>query len=610
MKDTIHHLPLRRALLYAFLAGVWIIGSDWLLAQLVGDVAQSHLLQTVKGWFFIIVTTIFLYYVLHKDLSKLQREIDTRTATEEALRDSEARLIRAQHVAKMGDFTWDLETGQVSWSHGIYDLLGYDRSEVIDPDFVQDHIHHPDDRDRVKKWLTNTLQSDATTLSANEYRVIRKDGSIVHLRTQGVLERRPGKKPRLFATVVDITDHVKATQEREKLQQQVIQAQKMESVGRLAGGIAHDFNNILSVVMGYTELALAKVDKHAPVHDYLSEVLNASRRSTDITRQLLAFARRQPIDPKLLDLNRSIEGMLKMLRRLIGEHIVLTWKPGEDLGMIMIDPSQIDQLLANLCINARDAVDGGGTIMIETGQVFLDDAYCAAHPTFTPGDYVSLTVSDNGCGMDRDTLKNLFEPFFTTKAEGHGTGLGLATVFGIVKQNNGFIDVYSEPGHGATFKIYLPRHEEAADLSEGNETQPVDVRGTETVLVVEDAQAILKLTERMLSQLGYRVLTALHPHEAIALAKHQQQDIHLLLTDVIMPDMNGPELASQVQQDQPAMKILFMSGYTASMLIDRGLLKAEQQFIAKPFSKQQLAERIRHTLTAQSQGSRNLQAHD
>jgi CheY-like chemotaxis protein len=266
--------------------------------------------------------------------------------------------------------------------------------------------------------------------------------------------------------------------------------------------------------------------------------------------------------------------------------------------MIMIDPSQIDQLLANLCINARDAVDGGGTIIIETGQVFLDDAYCAAHPTFTPGDYVSLTVSDNGCGMDRDTLKNLFEPFFTTKEEGHGTGLGLATVFGIVKQNNGFIDVYSEPGQGATFKIYLPRHEGAAGQREGSETQPKDVRGTETVLVVEDAQAILKLTERMLSQLGYRVLTAAHPHEAIALAKHHEQDVHLLLTDVIMPDMNGPELASQVQQDQPAMKILFMSGYTASMLVDRGLLEAEQHFIAKPFSKQQLAEKIRHTLTA------------
>ncbi len=598
MKDTAHHLPLRRALLYACLAGVWIVGSDWLLAQLAGDMAQSHLLQTVKGWFFVIVTTIFLYYVLHKDLSKLQQEIDTRTTAEEALRDSEARLIRAQHVAKMGDFIWDLETGQISWSHGIYDLLGYDRSEVIDLDFVQDHVHHPDDRERVKQWLTGTLQSDATTLPANEYRVIRKDGAIVHLRTQGVLERRPGKKPRVFATVVDITDHVNATQEREKLQQQVTQAQKMESVGRLAGGIAHDFNNILSVVMGYTELALAKVNKQDPVHDYLSEVLNASRRSTDITRQLLAFARRQPIDPKLLDLNRSIEGMLKMLRQLIGEHIVLTWKPGEDLGMIMIDPSQIDQLLANLCINARDAVDGGGTIIIETGQVLLDDAYCAAHPTFTPGDYVSLTVSDNGCGMDRDTLKNLFEPFFTTKEEGHGTGLGLATVFGIVKQNNGFIDVYSEPGQGATFKIYLPRHEGAAGQREDSETQPKDVRGTETVLVVEDAQAILKLTERMLSQLGYRVLTAAHPHEAIALAKHHEQDVHLLLTDVIMPDMNGPELASQVQQDQPAMKILFMSGYTASMLVDRGLLEAEQHFIAKPFSKQQLAEKIRHTLTA------------
>jgi len=387
----------------------------------------------------------------------------------------------------------------------------------------------------------------------------------------------------------DITD-------LKKMEAQLSQAQKMESIGRLAGGVAHDFNNMLSVIIGNAELIMANMAPNDPIHGNLSEIFSAARRSADVTRQLLAFARKQTITPKVLDLNRTIESMLKMLRRLIGEDIDLAWLPGADVWPVRMDPSQIDQILANLCVNARDAITDVGKITIETRTATIDSAYCAEHPDVVAGDFVLLAVSDDGSGMDKETISHLFEPFFTTKEIGKGTGLGLATIFGIVKQNNGFINVYSEPGHGSTFKIYLPRNLTKTESLEKKTSDKINLDGTETILLVEDEPSILKMTQMMLERMGYNVLVAGTPGEATALAREHAGEIHLLMTDVVMPEMNGRDLARNLLSLYPDLKRLFMSGYTADVIAHHGVLDDGVAFIQKPFSMADLSEKLREVL--------------
>jgi PAS domain S-box-containing protein len=382
-----------------------------------------------------------------------------------------------------------------------------------------------------------------------------------------------------------------------RLAAQYQQAQKMESVGRLAGGVAHDYNNMLSVIIGYTELALDRVDPADPLHADLEEIARAARRSTEITRQLLTFARKQIISPRVLDVNETVESMLRMLRRLIGESIELVWLPGEELWPVEMDPVQVDQILVNLGINARDAIADVGRVTIETRPVTVDPAYCAEHPGFIPGDFVMLAVSDNGCGMDRETLDNIFEPFFTTKEENQGTGLGLATVYGIVRQNGGFINVYSEPGQGTIFKIYLPRHAGGAEPAAADPTAEIPTgRQGETVLLVEDEPAILKMGRKMLEMQGYRVLASSTPGEALKTAGEHQGEIHLLITDVVMPQMNGRELADRLLALSPGIKTLFMSGYTANVIAHSGVLEKGVNFIQKPFSLKELGGMVRAAL--------------
>ncbi len=394
-----------------------------------------------------------------------------------------------------------------------------------------------------------------------------------------------------------ITERERAKEEREKLREQLAQSQKMESVGRLAGGVAHDFNNMLGVILGHAELALDRVDPMDPIYADLHEIRKAAERSADLTRQLLAFARKQTVAPKVFDLNETVEGMLKMLRRLIGEDIDLAWLPGQNAESVKMDPSQLDQLLANLCVNARDAIGDTGRIVIETGAAMIDDAYCADYADVVPGDYAVLTVSDDGCGMAPEMLAHLFEPFFTTKETGKGTGLGLATVYGIVKQNKGFINVYSEPSHGTTFKVFLPRHSgDPVAMAKDVGADPA-VRGSETILVVEDEPAILKLTARLLQKLGYTVVSASTPGEAIRLATNYPGEIHLLITDVIMPQMNGRDLAQHLVSLHPQLKRLFMSGYTANVIAHHGVLDDGVHFIRKPFTGNELAAKVRETLT-------------
>jgi len=401
-----------------------------------------------------------------------------------------------------------------------------------------------------------------------------------------------------YITVVsaDVTHRKQNEKEKARLEGQLRQAQKMEAVGRLAGGVAHDFNNMLNVIIGHADMAMEDVDPSQPIYEGLKEIKRAGDRSADLTRQLLAFARKQTVSPKVLNLNRAVESITRMLHRLIGEDIDLIWLPGQDLWPVKVDPGQTDQILANLCVNARDAIASVGKITIETGNAAFDEAYCRDHPGFTPGKYVLLAVSDDGYGMAPETLDNIFEPFFTTKASGKGTGLGLATVYGVVKQNKGFINVYSEPGQGTTFKIYLPRYRSNAKTIAEKENPPTTEPGDETILLVEDDIAILKMTAQMLERLGYHVISAQTPKEAIRLSHEHAGDIHLLLTDVVMPEMNGRDLAKNILSIYPNFKQLFMSGYTANVIAHHGILYEGVNFIQKPFSRQQLGAKIREVL--------------
>ncbi|MDY0162914.1 response regulator [Desulfobotulus sp.] len=532
---------------------------------------------------------------LEQKMLEAEGELARRLETEKALRESERRLITAQQIAKLGDFTWDLETGAITASPPLYALLGYETGEVFDYDRVNASIHHPEDLERVRQWVEACIASEGEELTPNEYRVLRKDGEVLFVRTQGILLHREGKKPLVFATVQDVSERKKAEQEKEKLQAQLFQAQKMESIGRLAGGVAHDFNNMLGVIMGYADLALMSLQPGDPLWAKLEEIRNAAARSAELTRQLLTFARKQTITPKVLHINAVVDSMLKMLRRLLGEEIHLDWLPGKDLWPVLMDASQVDQILANLCVNARDAIDGVGRISIATKNVFFDDADCMRHADFVPGAYVLLTVSDTGCGMDKETLDKIFEPFFTTKSLDKGTGLGLATVYGIVKQNNGFIHVYSEPGGGSTFRIYLRRHEGALDPPAKKASLFLQ-SGNETILLVEDELAFLQITTTMLQNHGYRVLGTQHPSEALNIAREYKETIHMLITDVVMPGMAGPDLAGQIRAILPQIRCLFMSGFTKDIITHRGILESQSFFIQKPFSMRDFVMKVRAVL--------------
>lgn len=395
-----------------------------------------------------------------------------------------------------------------------------------------------------------------------------------------------------------------AEKHREEMERQIHQAQRLEAIGRLAGGVAHDYNNITNVIMGYSEMALETIkEDDSPLYKNLREIYDAARRAMELTRQLLAFARCQPIVPKVMDINKTVKIVLKMLNRMIGEDIELVWLPGEGIWPIQIDPSQIDQILTNLCVNARDSISSVGKIIIETANVEFDHRYCALRKDMLPGEFVQLTVTDDGTGMDKETMGKIFEPFFSTKAAGRGTGLGLSTVYGIVKQNNGFINVYSELEKGASFKIYFPRAKRQIVETIPDPTAQVPYGHNETLLVVEDEPALLSLTEKMLKDLGYQVLTANSPGEAVALAERQHGKIDLLITDVIMPQTTGYDLAKQLQAAFPHLGVLFMSGYTSDVIAHRGILDEDVLLVQKPFSKKDMAVSVRKALIQSNFGT-------
>ena len=519
-----------------------------------------------------------------------------RKRAEEALRDSEERFRTLVDHAPDGIFVHadgfvlyvNPAMARLLGASDLHDLDDADFLRWIAPEF------HAAIRERIR------LQRDTGTPEPPmAMECLRLDGSRIPVEIVSVPFRFQDRAAHLVF-VRNITARRKAELQRETLQTQLQQAQKMDSVGRLAGGVAHDFNNMLGVILGHAELALAQIDPSLPFFSDLQEIQKAASRSADLTHQLLAFARKQTVAPKILDLNATVEGMLKMLRRLIGENIDLAWHPGKNPDRVQIDPAQIDQILANLCVNARDAIGKTGKIAIETDNATFDDEYCATHPGFTPGAFVVLAVSDTGCGMDSDTLLHLFEPFFTTKKVGEGTGLGLATVYGIVKQNQGFINVYSEKGQGTTFKIYLPRHAPADSPVPPPPPKKTISRGSETILLVEDEPMLLNMTRMMLELAGYHVLSASLPADAFRLADQYAGEIHLLITDVVMPGMNGRELAQKLMARQPNLRRLFMSGYTADVIAHHGILDPSVHFIQKPFSTSALAAKIREALSGPS----------
>ena len=517
------------------------------------------------------------------------RDITELNQAEETLRESENRLRYALEGTNDGLWDVQLHSGRTYMSPRGCEILGYREDEVTELTKHWSNLVYPDDMQVTEERLQAHLDGKAPIFEV-EQRLRTKSGDWKWIYTRGkVVERdQDGVPLRITGTHSDIT-------EKKKIESQLHQAQKMESVGSLAGGVAHDFNNKLSVILGHTYLALTESIPEQ-VRDSLEEIRKAAEQSADLTRQLLAFARKQTIAPKVLDLNETVIGMLKMLNRLVGEDIRLSWQPAADLWLIRLDPSQIDQILANLCVNARDSITDGGTITIETGNSTIDEEYCARYVGALPGEYVRIVVSDNGCGMDNETSEHIFEPFFTTKETGKGTGLGLATIFGIVKQNSGFINVYSEPGMGTTFTIYLPRHLGASERSQREGSAIPAPRGQETILLVEDELAILNMATLILTRQGYNVLQANTTTEAIRIAQGHTAEISLLVTDVIMPEMNGKELADTLRSRNPQLRSLFMSGYTADVIAQHGVLDEGVSFIQKPFSLPDLAAKVREVL--------------
>lgn len=541
---------------------------------------------------FIVVAFITLalwFFLSFRETMRRQRHIealvDARTG---ALKESEAKWRGYVTSAPMGIFTFDSQGRIREANPAACRMTGYSE-EMLRRERL-DRLLAPESRDMGWTYVGKIIEMG---WAVEEMVAIDHQGSQRHWMISGVkLE-----EDRFLAFAEDITDRLEAERQREQLEIKLVQVQKMEAIGRLAGGVAHDFNNMLAVILGNTEIALESIPPDDSVRDELEEIEKAATRSTELTRQLLAFARQQAANPRVIDLNATLEGMLKMVQRLIGEDVTLHWDPRQDIGRIKVDPSQMDQLIVNLCVNARDAMDGKGSVTIETNELILDASADAHLEGAAPGDYVTLTVRDTGCGMDEKTQLHLFEPFFTTKKEGKGTGLGLATVYGIVKQNHGYIAVASKPGEGAAFTIYFPvfQDEQATTVDVIVENPEREITG-ETILVVEDEPAILNITKGILIRKGYRVLPALGVEEALLVSEQHPGQIDLLLADVVMPGMNGLELAGKLAELQPQMKQLFMSGHTSETIRRHGV-SVSSNFIHKPFAGADLESKIRQILS-------------
>jgi PAS domain S-box-containing protein len=495
-------------------------------------------------------------------------------------RDVRFRLLFEDNPLPM--WVFDRQTLQfVEVNHAAREHYGYSREEFLSMSLAD--IRPEED----VPLLRAELQRRAGALSGSSQRHRLKDGRIIHVDVASHSITYGGRRA-VLAVLQDVT-------QRNQLEEHLRQAAKMEAVGMLAGGIAHDFNNLLTIINGYSEMLLDRMEADDPNRKAIEQIMRAGERAAALTRQLLSFSRRQVMQPKVLDLNQLLGGMESMLRRLIGEDIELRFVPAPEIGRVNADPGQLEQVVMNLVVNARDAMPRGGNITMETADVELDEAYTSTHLTLKPGRYVALTISDSGAGMDAETRAHLFEPFFTTKEQGKGTGLGLTTVFGIVKQSGGAVEIYSESGQGTTVKVYLPRIQEAASAEEpAAPARPA--HGTETLLLVEDEDIVRNLVRDTLRQAGYRVLDAASPADARRICANYPGPIHLLVTDLVMPKESGRDLAESLIPQRPEMRVLFMSGYTGEAVIDKGLLNRDVAFLQKPFTPAALSSAVRAIL--------------
>jgi PAS domain S-box-containing protein len=522
----------------------------------------------------------------------MYKDITERKRAEEALRESEDRYRDLVEHSQDLICTHDLKGKILSMNQAAAKLMGYEKELLLRMN-IQD-ILAPEVRDRFKEYL-NEIEKQGETkgemliqTKTGEKRVVEYSNT---LRTEGI------STPIVRSMAHDITERRQAEKDKRALEEQLRQSQKMEAVGQLAGGVAHDFNNLLTVIQGYCDLILKDLDEKNRFFQDMQEIKKASEHATSLTRQLLAFSRKQILQPKILDLNDLVLNMDKMLRRLIGEDIELVTLLSKDLGRVKADPGQIEQVIFNLAVNARDAMPKGGKLTIETADAELDEHYARSRIGVKPGRYVRISVSDNGIGMPSGVKDRIFEPFFTTKEKGKGTGLGLSTVYGIVKQSGGNVWVYSEPNQGTTFKIYLPMIEEAADFLSQTFIPTKPFLGTETILLVEDEEAVRKLASTILQSNGYKVLEAGNGEEALRIAQEQNGNpIHLILTDVVMPGMSGSQLAERLVSQWPEMKVLYMSGYTDNAIVHHGILDQGKPYIQKPFNPSALAEKVRDIL--------------
>jgi PAS domain S-box-containing protein len=516
----------------------------------------------------------------------------SRKQAEETLRESEEKYRNL--VDNANEAVLVAQNGLlIFFNRKVPEMIGCPEQELTTRPFT-DFIHQ-DDRRMVFENYLKRIDGESGLPSRYPFRLLTVGGAVLWVEMSTVRIEWKGK-PATLNFITDITGLKRNEEEKTRLTEQLQQSMKMEAVGRLAGGVAHDFNNLLTGITGNISVALMDLKPEDPLYEILVDVNKAAYSAAALTRQLLAFSRRQIIEPKVLNLNELVTNLHKMLIRLIGEDVELKTIPGEALGAVRADPGQIEQVIINLAVNARDSMPGGGRLVIETANVELGAEYCRTHANVQPGNYVMFAVSDTGEGMSREVKEHLFEPFFTTKPKGRGTGLGLATIYGVIKQAGGSIEVYSEVGKGTTLKVYLPMVEGETENLDRTE-QIVDLaRGTETILVVEDEDMVRQFTVKILDRLGYLVLGASNGEEALHVAEGHEGRINLLMTDVVMPGMNGRQLADELTRIRPGTAVLFTSGYTESIIVNQGVVEKSLNFIGKPYSPQVLSSKIREVL--------------
>jgi PAS domain S-box-containing protein len=585
----------------------------WFFSERGGHLFNDH--EALLPIPLFLITAVLCGYLASQDrqyhhqvrtMKDIQRTLELRTgkSSDDLAQGGDLRIAARELAQRFRNLVEDLNAGL--WEMDVPSLkitfvsdqmeaiLGFPMEKWLqEADFWVQHIH-PEDREHVIERCREAIAQGRNY--SIQYRAKTANGKTIWLQDiVRVVRDEGGKIHKLRGVMVDITEH-------QQLEEEFRQAQKMEAVGRLAGGVAHDFNNLLTIICGYAQLTQDLLGTENQARDHLGEILKAGDRASGLVRRLLAFTRRQSMEPQLLDLNSVVKGTEKMVRRLIGEDIEVVTVLAPELGAVRSDPAQLDQVIVNLSVNARDAMPNGGKLIIETANVVLDQSYAATHLAVTPGAYVMLSVSDTGCGMDAHTRAHIFEPFFTTKEKGKGTGLGLATVYGIIKQSDGNIWVYSELGVGTTFKIYLPRVVGSLAPPPPLLIRTAPPQGSETILLLEDEDSIRSLVRGILQAHGYTVLEAGRPHQALEISKNFPRPIHLLFTDVVMPQMSGREVAEQISAARPDTKVLYMSGYTDQAIAHHGVLNPGVPFLQKPFTPEALAQKVREVLDTVSTG--------